>query len=594
MSKADQAPEPSMDEILASIRRIISDEPTSGSTGQQGSGENQVANDIANALSPQNSPAPQPQQPPSGIDDDILDLTQVAPIGDGAPASEADMLAPQSSANTQPQSMQPLQQNASSEQSEQFHQVASGIQNMPVQNGATQSHPAQPQAVDNVALQEHSNQALTENIQSPAGFGHPNHTTSHYPADQKLEAFHTSQDQHPNAQPPHSQQPSNEMYQAGTGQHVPQQHPSGAKHMPANTQYSLGQPPQPEGQPNQHTQAPSQPTHMQPQQHVNSDVTKQNDAMQQAQPSTAHYQGLSSDINEQNVQMTPVQNSSVSPTQVNSTQTIPVQGGTHEAPHVSTEISVGLNETPDNTIDEHVKPTQAEHSGVEHASNMDQDLNIASQALETALANETGPSLQADGVKSHEPHQHAVSQQGAENSSIDGPQEVVSQEHERTGHLSNPPLSNSPSSDPIKASEKVSTDDVTPQAMANALREMGNEAAEDVASDRSNSLDIDHDIQQEISEALAREGVNISSPSTTSKESVSETDQPKVGLALGAAQNLSDETNAQFSGQSSNSETPFEQGIKQMLKPMLKEWLDQNMPRLVEDAMKDKKNNKDA
>ena len=58
---AEQAPEPTMDEILASIRRIISDEPSRGDAGGidvgAGAGQNEsemgsgsVADDIARAL----------------------------------------------------------------------------------------------------------------------------------------------------------------------------------------------------------------------------------------------------------------------------------------------------------------------------------------------------------------------------------------------------------------------------------------------------------------------------------------------------------------------------------------------------------------
>lgn len=72
MSNTDQAPEPTMDEILASIRRIISDEPTDKNA--QPSDDN-VAGDIARALSFGDD------NTVSGMDDDILELTEVVTPG---------------------------------------------------------------------------------------------------------------------------------------------------------------------------------------------------------------------------------------------------------------------------------------------------------------------------------------------------------------------------------------------------------------------------------------------------------------------------------------------------------------------------------
>lgn len=96
MSSTEQAPEPTMDEILASIRKIIADdderpaeepaveqataaEPTEGAAPG-------LADDIENAL---NAPAADPA--PSEADDDIFDLTNEIPpdaaAAPGAPAS---------------------------------------------------------------------------------------------------------------------------------------------------------------------------------------------------------------------------------------------------------------------------------------------------------------------------------------------------------------------------------------------------------------------------------------------------------------------------------------------------------------------------
>ncbi len=72
MSNTDQAPEPTMDEILASIRRIISDEPTDKNAQPA---DNNVAGDIARALSFGDENAV------SGMDEDILELTEVVTPG---------------------------------------------------------------------------------------------------------------------------------------------------------------------------------------------------------------------------------------------------------------------------------------------------------------------------------------------------------------------------------------------------------------------------------------------------------------------------------------------------------------------------------
>ncbi|MGH1350209.1 MAG: DUF2497 domain-containing protein [Methyloligellaceae bacterium] len=72
MSNTDQAPEPTMDEILASIRRIISDEPTDNQKASEGD-KDSVADDIARALSFDSGDEPGV----IGLDDDILELTEV-------------------------------------------------------------------------------------------------------------------------------------------------------------------------------------------------------------------------------------------------------------------------------------------------------------------------------------------------------------------------------------------------------------------------------------------------------------------------------------------------------------------------------------
>ncbi len=74
MSNTDQAPEPTMDEILASIRRIISDEPTDNQKQSDGD-KDSVADDIARALNFDAGEEPGV----SGMDDDILELTEIVP-----------------------------------------------------------------------------------------------------------------------------------------------------------------------------------------------------------------------------------------------------------------------------------------------------------------------------------------------------------------------------------------------------------------------------------------------------------------------------------------------------------------------------------
>ncbi len=74
MSSSEQAPEPTMDEILASIRKIISDDEPGDSPQTESSApaapapaEGALANELANALT----------DPQAGAEtaDDILDLT---------------------------------------------------------------------------------------------------------------------------------------------------------------------------------------------------------------------------------------------------------------------------------------------------------------------------------------------------------------------------------------------------------------------------------------------------------------------------------------------------------------------------------------
>ena len=70
MSSTEQAPEPTMDEILASIRKIISDdEPDQNAQAETGEAETGAADDYTASMADTPPPAEEP--------DDILDLTQV-------------------------------------------------------------------------------------------------------------------------------------------------------------------------------------------------------------------------------------------------------------------------------------------------------------------------------------------------------------------------------------------------------------------------------------------------------------------------------------------------------------------------------------
>ena len=74
MSNTEQAPEPTMDEILSSIRRIISDEPTKEEVDDKPS---RVASDIAKALSGDADSADETSPTVDSMDDDILELTDI-------------------------------------------------------------------------------------------------------------------------------------------------------------------------------------------------------------------------------------------------------------------------------------------------------------------------------------------------------------------------------------------------------------------------------------------------------------------------------------------------------------------------------------
>lgn len=88
MSSSEQAPEPTMDEILASIRKIIADDDEGAASASETSqdtaaaGQPGLANDIASAMS-HDAPA---TDTPAENEDDIFDLTNKVPEAPQPPA----------------------------------------------------------------------------------------------------------------------------------------------------------------------------------------------------------------------------------------------------------------------------------------------------------------------------------------------------------------------------------------------------------------------------------------------------------------------------------------------------------------------------
>ncbi len=97
MSNTDQAPEPSMEEILSSIRRIISDDndETSSDVNDEASSDVEVKVAEPEAEEPAVETATEPEveaqvaevedAPPVAEDDDIFELTNIVEIDDPAP-----------------------------------------------------------------------------------------------------------------------------------------------------------------------------------------------------------------------------------------------------------------------------------------------------------------------------------------------------------------------------------------------------------------------------------------------------------------------------------------------------------------------------
>jgi uncharacterized protein len=84
MSSTDRAPEPTMEEILASIRRIISDEEANAPEQVMNRPPPAPRQQRAQAVRPRGSDEPMPSQPPQPVqDEEILDLAQSVPLDDG-------------------------------------------------------------------------------------------------------------------------------------------------------------------------------------------------------------------------------------------------------------------------------------------------------------------------------------------------------------------------------------------------------------------------------------------------------------------------------------------------------------------------------
>lgn len=83
MSSADQAQEPTMDEILASIRRIIADEPTVPAVEEPAQAPEDILDltqELTPAQAPQDTATPQaPQQAPQAAQDDVFNLENPLP-----------------------------------------------------------------------------------------------------------------------------------------------------------------------------------------------------------------------------------------------------------------------------------------------------------------------------------------------------------------------------------------------------------------------------------------------------------------------------------------------------------------------------------
>jgi cell pole-organizing protein PopZ len=75
--KAAKAQEPSMEEILASIRRIISDENGSGEPAAKPAPERPAPPPLVSAAKPAAPPASQPSAPPPPDEPDVLELTDM-------------------------------------------------------------------------------------------------------------------------------------------------------------------------------------------------------------------------------------------------------------------------------------------------------------------------------------------------------------------------------------------------------------------------------------------------------------------------------------------------------------------------------------
>lgn len=129
MSSSEQSPEPTMDEILASIRRIIADEPTIPSHRSSApAAENReapdegVVNDIARALSQGSGDGP-----PNGAGDDIFELTNEVEKH-GSPTHELPKAAGAGNANTYPpRGDQPAVARPAPERAGAGHEAASFV-----------------------------------------------------------------------------------------------------------------------------------------------------------------------------------------------------------------------------------------------------------------------------------------------------------------------------------------------------------------------------------------------------------------------------------------------------------------------------------
>ncbi|MEM7620899.1 MAG: DUF2497 domain-containing protein [Pseudomonadota bacterium] len=500
MSKTDQAPEPSMDEILASIRRIISDEPTGSSK------QNNVAENIASALSQEpaaEDPPAQLSSPIQNVDDDILVLTDVAKSTDLLSASP-DMAqnsnfgldnANSSVVQNAPNTPQPQSTHSQQDYNAAFQNIPQSVQQQPEQFAAS------PPLNAHASAQQISQPGHSPEVQPDATFGQP--TAGVSPIQNGSQTYVQPVDQQPHALS--SQEP----------QH---QHAQSIQHETANVAQTLSDSSQAlenalvsdaSNSPSQSTIVPSHTGHL-----------DQNTNAFEAQP-----------ISEDMTKTAPHAYPDASATQAQAeSQNLALQ------PHAPEPVTPQLETQP-----------EQQHVPVETQTSTTQ-VEDAFEAMKDAAA-------------------HVL---------LDAPETPINAGQQQDAP--SPTLATS-----------VQADEAAHQQISEALAREGVQvAAENTATVSEHdqlpqSVQVDS-AQQEVQSSESAQNIESKSNELSAPDqehdSVAEEQTAPVQDTASLVQNA--EQLAQ------PAETPLENSIKQMLKPMLKDWLDQNMPRLVEGAMKEK------